>query len=83
MGPNVNQYEFAILTIYKNVVKNFVTITILLKELMMLLKGQECNFIKQIAKISTHIYNNIFQKNLGVGGGGVAFPWSNASSIHD
>ena len=59
MGSNVNQYEFAFLTVYKNVVKNFVTITILLKELMMLLKGQECNFIKQIAKISTYIYNNI------------------------
>ena len=59
MGSNVNQYEFAFLTVYKNVVKNFVTITILLKELMMLLKEQECNFIKQIAKISTYIYNNI------------------------
>ena len=34
---------------------------------MILLKVQECNFIKQIAKISTHIYNNIFQKNLGGG----------------
>ena len=29
---------------------------------MILLKGQEGNFIKQIAKISTHIYNNIFKK---------------------
>ena len=37
---------------------------------MILLKVQECNFIKQIAKISTHIYNNIFQKNLGEGGEG-------------
>ena len=37
---------------------------------MILLKVQECNFIKQIAKISTHIYNNIFQKNLGEGGWG-------------
>ena len=35
---------------------------------MILLKVQECNFIKQIAKISTHIYNNIFQKNFGGGG---------------
>ena len=50
------------------------TITILLKKLMILLKVQECNFIKQIAKISTHIYNNIFQKNLGEGGGGGGIP---------
>ena len=42
---------------------------------MILLKVQECNFIKQIAKISTHIYNNIFQKNLGGGGWGVGGRW--------
>ena len=59
----------------------FVTITILLKELMILLKWRNCNFIKQIAKISTHIYNNIKKKNLG-GGGGPLIPQSNHGSIH-
>ena len=35
------------LTVCKNVVEKFVTITMLLKELMIFLSGQKCNFIKQ------------------------------------
>ena len=35
------------LTVCKNVVEKFVTIIMLLKELMIFLSGQKCNFIKQ------------------------------------
>ena len=36
-----------LLTFCKNAVEKIVTITILLKELIILLNGQMCNFIKQ------------------------------------
>ena len=45
-GPSANQYEFSILIVCKNIVENFVTIALLLKELMILLKGAKCNFIE-------------------------------------
>ena len=47
VGPNANKLEFATLTICKNIEEKFVIITILLKESMILLKGQKYNFIKQ------------------------------------
>ena len=45
-GPSANQYEFSILIVCKNIVENFVTIALLLKELIILLKGAKCNFIE-------------------------------------
>ena len=47
MGPCANQYEFATKTVCKNIVKKFVSIALLLKELMILIKGKKCNFIEQ------------------------------------
>ena len=47
IGLNANQLEFTTSIVYKNVVENFVTITLLVKELMILLRGAECNFIEQ------------------------------------
>ena len=44
---NANQQEFAILTVCKNVIEKFVTITMLLKESMIFLREQKCNFLKQ------------------------------------
>ena len=41
VGSHVNQYEFATKTICKNVVKKFVSITLLLKESMIFLKGNK------------------------------------------
>ena len=38
VGSHANQYEFATKTICKNIVKKFVSITLLLKELMILFK---------------------------------------------
>ena len=46
-GPSVNWYEFSILIVCQNIVENFVVIALLLKELMILLKGAKCNFIEQ------------------------------------
>ena len=43
----MNQYEFVTSTVCNNVVKKFVAIALLLKELMILLKGAKCNFIEQ------------------------------------
>ena len=40
-----NQLEFATKTVYKNVVKKFMSIALLLKESMILFKGKKCNFI--------------------------------------
>ena len=37
---DANQYEFIISVVYKNVVENFMVIALLVKELMLLLKGQ-------------------------------------------
>ena len=39
MDPNLNHKKFAILTIYKNIVKKFMTIVLLLKKSLILLKG--------------------------------------------
>ena len=47
VGSLANQYEFATKTICKNVVKKFVSITLLLKESMILFKEKKCNFIEQ------------------------------------
>ena len=44
-GPRANQYKFSTSTVSKNVVKKFMAIALLLKELMILLKGAKCNFI--------------------------------------
>ena len=38
MDPNLNHKKFAILTIYKNIVKKFMTIVLLLKKSLILLK---------------------------------------------
>ena len=38
VGPYANQYEFATKTVCKNVVKNFVSIILLLKESIILFK---------------------------------------------
>lgn len=46
-GPSINQYEFFTSTVYKNIVKRFIAITLLLKELMILLQETKCNFIEQ------------------------------------
>ena len=43
----MNQKEFVTLTVCKIVVEKIVTITILLKELMILLRRQKYKFIKQ------------------------------------
>ena len=40
VGSCVNQYEFATKTVCKNVVKKFMSIVLLLKELMILFKGK-------------------------------------------
>ena len=41
VGPYANQKEFATKTVYKNIVKKFVSIILLLKELMILFKGKK------------------------------------------
>ena len=46
-GPSANQYKFYTSTVCKNVVKKFMAIALLLKELMILLKGAKCNFLEQ------------------------------------
>ena len=46
--------KFTTLIICKNVVKNFVAITLLLKEWIVLLKGQSIILFNKIAKISTY-----------------------------
>ena len=46
--------------IYKNVIEKFVTITLLLKESMLLLRGQSVILYNKIAKIITYIYTNIY-----------------------
>ena len=38
---------------------------------MILLRKQKCNFINKIAKISFHIYNNIYKKNKWGGWGAI------------
>ena len=50
MCPYANQQKFATKTVCKNIIKKFVSITLLLKESMILLKG------KKITKINTYIY---------------------------
>ena len=57
MCPYANQQEFATKTVCKNVIKKFVSITLLLKESMILLKG------KKIAKINTYKYIYIYIYN--------------------
>ena len=47
-------------TIYKNVVKMFVTMVLLLKESMILLRGQSRILYNKVAKINTYIYTLIF-----------------------
>ena len=47
-------------TIYKNVVKMFVTIALLLKESMILLRGQSVILYNKIANINTYIYTIFF-----------------------
>ena len=44
----------------KNIVENFVTIALLSKELMILLRGQSVNLWNKIAKINTYIYIYIY-----------------------
>ena len=46
--------------IYKNVIEKFVTITLLLKESMLLLRGQSVILYNKIVKINTYIYTNVF-----------------------
>ena len=46
--------------IYKNVIEKFVTITLFLKESMLLLRGQSVILYNKIVKINTYIYTNIF-----------------------
>ena len=46
--------------IYKNVIEKFMTITLLLKESMLLLRGQSVILYNKIVKINTYIYTNIF-----------------------
>ena len=46
VGPCANQYEFATKTVCKNVVKNFVSIILLLKESIILFKRKK-KFIEQ------------------------------------
>ena len=40
IGSCANQYEFATKTVCKNIIKNFVSIALLLKELVILFKGK-------------------------------------------
>ena len=47
VGLDVNQKKFTTSTVCKNVVEKFVTIVLLLKESMILLKRAKCNFIEQ------------------------------------
>ena len=47
-------------TIHKNVVKMFVAIALLLKESMILLRGQSVILYNKIAKINTYIYTFFF-----------------------
>ena len=42
MALNANQYEFATLIFCKNIIKKFVTVTLLLKESMILLRKAKC-----------------------------------------
>ena len=47
VGLNVNQKEFIISVVCKNVVENFVTIALLVKESMILLREAKSNFMEQ------------------------------------
>ena len=47
-------------TIYKNVVKMFVTIALFLKESIILLRGQSVILYNKIANINTYIYTFFF-----------------------
>ena len=46
--------------IYKNVIEKFVAITLLLKESILLLRGQSVILYNKIAKINTYIYTLIY-----------------------
>ena len=46
--------------IYKNVIEKFVVIALLLKESMLLLRGQSVILYNKIVKINTYVYTNVF-----------------------
>ena len=56
---DTNKLECPNAVVCKNVVEKFVTITLLLKGLMILLKEVKCNFIEKIANIDIYVYTNI------------------------
>jgi len=74
----VNQKEFSTSIICKTFVEKFVTITLLLKESMVLLKKEKCNFIEQkLLKLILYIYTKIKKKIImGAGRGGGIGPQS-------
>ena len=62
VGLCANQYEFAIKTIYKNVVKKFASIILLLKESMILFKRKKIQFyrIKLLKLVHIYIHTYIY-----------------------